>query len=354
MPPSPVEARTSKQQIIFRVVLAIVSIAALFSIFGYRYFPVALDYFDDDSCIGCHRKTNGALRSSHAMAEQHAMENAAFQVAPAAMQRQGCLSCHSIGKTFDDGGRGRCNACHSAHQYSVQEAREPDACSGCHMGPDHPQAEAWEASKHGVVYRAVRDETVAPTCTSCHMGGDTGHDDSGVVTIGGTLAESVIAGDEPPSPMSIISREDFEAGRDKMLAICRQCHSAAFASRHLRDADEIKQKADGLLAEAVQIITQLEQEGLLRPMPQDRPPHPIAGHELVLGSEQLYSDTSYIEQLFFEMMKFHHPTTFKGAYHFSPDHTHSLGWVQLQAGMTRIRAEADRLRAQPTGPAPSR
>ncbi|MEZ4467440.1 MAG: multiheme c-type cytochrome [bacterium] len=52
----------------------------------------------------------------------------------------------------------------------------------------------------------------------------------------------------------------------------------------LRDADEIKVVADGLVAEAAQIIRDLDRDGLLRPMPADRPPHPQAGHTLVLGA----------------------------------------------------------------------
>ncbi len=369
--------------------------------FGYQYLPVAADYVNEDSCIGCHRHNNSQLvvqwmssahftagvdceschgsdhsvmfakdgdvsplvcascheaayrefaRSHHAGAEASMLASARFQIAPASIQRLGCESCHAIGKTYDDGGVGQCNACHSAHRYSVQEAREPHACQGCHMGPDHPQIEAWEASKHGIVYAAVQDEEIAPTCATCHLGGETGHDDTRVLTLGSALMGAVIEGSHLDVGMKVITEDEFAEARGNMRKICRGCHSEGFASRHLNDADDIKRRADALVAEAVEIIRGLEKDGLLQPMPQDRPPHPQLGHQMVLGRDQLYSDTSVIEQELFEMMKFDHATTFKGAYHFSPDHTHALGWVRLQAALTRIRGEAARLRMQAETP----
>ena len=41
-----------------------------------------------------------------------------------------------------------------------------------------------------------------------------------------------------------------------------------------------------------------------------------------------------------------HSITFKGAYHFSPDHTHWTGYAAMQADLTFIRDEARRLRAE--------
>jgi hydroxylamine dehydrogenase len=66
------------------------------------------------------------------------------------------------------------------------EARKPEACGQCHLGPDHPQIEIYMESKHGDIYTAHGDDynwTAAPgtwtpgtdfrgpTCASCHMSG---------------------------------------------------------------------------------------------------------------------------------------------------------------------------------------
>ncbi len=67
------------------------------------------------------------------------------------------LSRHSwpnsgIGRINPDGSLGSCNACHTRHSFSKAQARQPEACSKCHLGPDHPQKEVYEESKHGNAY----------------------------------------------------------------------------------------------------------------------------------------------------------------------------------------------------------
>ncbi len=38
--------------------------------------------------------------------------------------------------------------------FPVAEARKPEACGQCHLGPDHPQIEIYNESKHGAIYNA--------------------------------------------------------------------------------------------------------------------------------------------------------------------------------------------------------
>ncbi len=88
-----------------------------------------------------------------------------------------------IGRLNPDGSRGSCTACHSRHKFSVEQSRNPENCGKCHMGPDHPQIEIYNESKHGIAFRANVDEmnlsnekwvvgvdyNAAPTCATCHM-----------------------------------------------------------------------------------------------------------------------------------------------------------------------------------------
>jgi hydroxylamine dehydrogenase len=88
-----------------------------------------------------------------------------------------------IGRINPDGSLGSCSACHARHSFSSAQARTPDTCGKCHMGPDHPQLEIYNESKHGILYRAKIKEmnleskkwvvgvdyTAAPTCATCHM-----------------------------------------------------------------------------------------------------------------------------------------------------------------------------------------
>ena len=70
------------------------------------------------------------------------------------------------------------------HDFSKAQARQPEACGKCHLGPDHPQKEIYEEYKHGNTYftNIERDEprrltrwvvgedySAAPTCATCHL-----------------------------------------------------------------------------------------------------------------------------------------------------------------------------------------
>ncbi|MBI5832378.1 MAG: cytochrome c3 family protein [Armatimonadetes bacterium] len=88
-----------------------------------------------------------------------------------------------MGRINPDGSAGSCSACHGRHEFSVRQARQPESCGKCHLGPDHPQTEVWQESKHGMMYRANRELMKldskqwragkeyfsGPTCASCHM-----------------------------------------------------------------------------------------------------------------------------------------------------------------------------------------
>ncbi|MDH4317535.1 MAG: multiheme c-type cytochrome [Desulfobulbaceae bacterium] len=95
-----------------------------------------------------------------------------------------------MGRINPDGTRGSCMACHSKHSFRASIARQPENCGKCHLGPDHPQMEVYNESKHGIAYNAAireggmngmnilkqgtwilgQDYYTAPTCSTCHMG----------------------------------------------------------------------------------------------------------------------------------------------------------------------------------------
>jgi hydroxylamine dehydrogenase len=49
-----------------------------------------------------------------------------------------------MGRLNPDGSLGACTACHQRHAFSAAQARRPENCGKCHLGPDHPQAEIYE------------------------------------------------------------------------------------------------------------------------------------------------------------------------------------------------------------------
>ncbi|KKM11452.1 hypothetical protein SY88_08525 [Clostridiales bacterium PH28_bin88] len=287
------------------------------------------------TCGQCHsRQVKEFGDSKHAIGWDPKMTgNSRYKALAEPIQKLGCEKCHNIGYKFADNSVGRCDACHTRHTFSVEEAREPVACASCHLGPDHAQIEYFETSKHGTIYAAEGNTGRAPTCVTCHQPGGN-HNVSLNLTFGQVSNGAVLKGESaPPIPMREITREEFEKNRKGMVDICSRCHSSSFATNYLATADEVKKKADSLIKEATDVIQSLYDDGLL--------PNK---EKAVLGGQQLYSGTSQVESLFFKMYKYDHIHTFKGAYHMNPDYVHWLGWSEMQRSLTAIKSEAQTVR----------
>ena len=138
-----------------------------------------------------------------------------------------------IGRVNPDGSKGTCSACHTRHRFSKKQARQPETCGKCHLGPDHPQKEVYEESKHGILYQAFKDELNldrpkwvagqdyfdAPTCATCHMSATP---NQGVThDVGTRLAWDLRA------PISKRTA-DWEKKLADMQDVCAACHGIPF------------------------------------------------------------------------------------------------------------------------------
>ncbi|GAB4173650.1 MAG: hypothetical protein Kow00100_15250 [Geothermobacteraceae bacterium] len=285
---------------------------------------------------GCTRNLSGRDRGECAFCHQQGsalpvstVQCARFLKQSSEMGQVGCNRCHQV--------ENACGSCHGNHLTDLAVARDPQVCAKCHMGPDHPQWEMWQTSQHGQLNQ-VKGGDVAPDCQACHMV-DGGHDVSRGITR--TPAGKPVAADTAPQ-------------RAAMLAVCTSCHAPSFARRELERGDRVLAQSAKILAEAEELIRNLEREGALRPMPEDRPAHPLKGKTVVLDGQMLYEDTSGIEALFFRLKKYAFARTWKGAYHQNPAYSHWYGNAEMKLLLEHIRAEADRLRVRKTaGPAHS-
>ena len=141
-----------------------------------------------ETCAACHEarvKQFKAGKHATAWVAMKAMPTIHWQPMALIEGVKGCGGCHKIGlksetdmKDLKKSGTGfgiaSCDACHTRHTFSVQEARQPQACQTCHMGFDHPQWEMYSGSKHGVRYLLKQNKVLpataaAPTCQTCHM-----------------------------------------------------------------------------------------------------------------------------------------------------------------------------------------
>lgn len=264
----------------------------------------------EKSCAFCHK-----AGSSEPFVD---VECAMFLAQSPEMQRQGCSSCHMV--------EVRCDTCHTKHGTDLSLSKNPDVCGVCHMGPDHPQAEMWEKSLHGIIYRHA-GEKEAPSCITCHM-------NKGSHNVSRGIATGLPKGSED------IRRQE----RRFMLGICSGCHSENLAARNLEDADSIERQAGALVEEAKNIIEGLQRDGLLYPGPAQRPPHPLFADKFVIGPHMLYENLSFVESLFFKMKQFYYGNAYKGVFHQNPDYAHWYGNAPLKLTLSEIRSEAALLR----------
>ena len=147
-----------------------------------------------------------------------------------------------IGRINPDGSEGTCSACHARHAFSAAEARRPENCGRCHLGPDHPQKEIYEESKHGVAFHAHEDEmaldspkwivgedyTAAPTCSTCHMSATRNQPvthDAGLRISWNNRPVISIRPEESDAKMGLPGAAiGWEIRRENMKDVCQACH----------------------------------------------------------------------------------------------------------------------------------
>ena len=147
-----------------------------------------------------------------------------------------------VGRVNPDGTSGACSSCHSRHDFSLAQARTPETCGKCHMGPDHPQFEIYEESKHNIAFKSHADEmnmnskdwvvgvdySAAPTCATCHL----------------SATPNQPSTHDPADRMSwnlkpavSVHTEDWESGRNSMMEVCMNCHSPRYVEQHFIQMD---------------------------------------------------------------------------------------------------------------------
>ncbi len=173
-----------------------------------------------------------------------------------------------IGRLNLDGSKGSCSACHSRHDFSPRRARQPENCGKCHLGPDHPQKEIYEESKHGVAYRDLKahmnldaetwilgkDYTQAPTCATCHMSGhsknngEVTHDPGERISWTNrppvslrmdTDAEHKIVTETDPKLRETLIKDKSTDKRNRMSMMCSHCHSPDYISAFYTQYDDL-------------------------------------------------------------------------------------------------------------------
>jgi len=251
-------------------------------------------------CAGCHPDEAAQVQASYHATAGEILESQDAYLAhvaggePAAIT--GCENCHGgkvkldsaspnrltakswpnsgIGRLNPAGSKGACHACHTRHSFSAAQARQPESCSKCHLGPDHPQREVYEESKHGNAYYTHieamnltsdewgvgRDYFEAPTCATCHMSASVKapvtHD------VGTRLSWTL-------RPAVSVPKDNWETKRTAMKDVCSTCHGGAFVDGHYRQFDATVALYNDKFAKPAGMIMQLVRKNKLLEHPAD-------------------------------------------------------------------------------------
>jgi hydroxylamine dehydrogenase len=235
--------------------------------FDHRGFWIATIVSPKD-CSRCHKEQFDQQQGSHhakAADILNSLDNYLGSVVggPAAVSN-GCRQCHGsnvkvlptgqldpttwpntgIGRNNPDGSKGSCAACHTRHRFSREQARRPDACGKCHLGPDHPQMEVYQESKHGILYQAFRDKLNmnrdewvvgvdyqdAATCSTCHISATPNQ--PATHEVGARISWTL----RPPVSVKLT---EWKARRERMQDVCRQCHSDFMVNSFYTQFDDL-------------------------------------------------------------------------------------------------------------------
>ncbi len=261
-----------------------------------------------------------------------ATRNAIFDLEGPTVTPAACEVCHGIGKPSADGSIGDCSKCHLRHEFSLAQARKPEVCGQCHLGPDHPQEEIYRESAHGVMYATEGDQwnwaqrpgrlttadMDAPTCATCHL---SGFGDEGTThEVGARLSRFLFAA---------ISTERPGAGQNRMAMqeVCFNCHSKPFIDNIYQRADSVTAFVNVKVKEASDLIT-----GLIR--------------DQVITDKPFATEISYDA---FDLWHYYGRTAKFAAYMQGPDYVQWHGVYPLLEQLQKVKEDAAALRAQRAG-----
>ena len=238
-----------------------------------------------------------------------------------------CKVCHAIGKKNLDGSFGDCTKCHLRHTFEVAQARKPETCGQCHLGPDHPQLEIYNESAHGAYYQANKEKfnmdapartlTVkdfpAPTCATCHM--------SAFGSVKGThnVGERLMYQLQPETAKV---RANGVKNRETLNAICLNCHTQSFVTNELTKAGKIIDITNRNVAQGKKIITDLRTSGLL-------------------GTKAFQDPLDFT---FFELWHHEGRRARFGAVMFGPDYVNWHGIYEQKKALVELQSKADELK----------
>jgi len=116
-----------------------------------------------------------------------------------------------------------------------------------------------------------------------------------------------------------LTKEEWQAERDKMLNICTQYHSRSYAKTSLENTKTMIKEADKLMAEAIEIVADLYVKGIIKAEKGEAAyPDLLTFYEAIIP----------IEQTLYVMFLKHRIRAFQGAFHINHYYVNGTGWLK--------------------------
>jgi hypothetical protein len=113
--------------------------------------------------------------------------------------------------------------------------------------------------------------------------------------------------------------------------------------------DAILTKADRLMAEAIETVAALYQEGIIKKpegYPFNYPFILVLMHTNGANWDENLDDLSYIDQVLLQMYFKHRMRAYQAFFHVNPDYAYWYGWNMMTEDLGEIKALATTLRAE--------
>ena len=289
-------------------------------------------------------------RPSHALDYKANVETTIWAGMPQREIAEGCTACHQ--------NQNKCDTCHTRHEFSVVESRQPQACATCHNGIDHNNWEAYSLSKHGKVTEILgktwnwnvqlkdahtKGGQTAPTCQSCHMEYQGKYSHNMVRKVRWANYPSV------PGIADNIKSDWADKRLDAWARTCANCHSERFARSYLELMDKATLQGLAKYQEAHKVVDKLYADKLLPGQTTNRPAPPPPDKDGVAQFFQLFwqkgNNPSSIEYTVTEMGENDLPKLHVGVAHVNPGGwTYTEGWEALGRAYSAIMSEDTKLR----------
>jgi hydroxylamine dehydrogenase len=261
----------------------------------------------------------------------------------------GCTMCHT--------NQNKCDNCHTRHEFSVANARKPEACGTCHSGADHNNWEAYNGSQHGLGYQAsknqwnwdiqLKDAVVKggqrfPTCQSCHM------EYQGKFTH--NTVRKVRWANYPfvPGIREPVFGEWGQKRLDAWVKTCTTCHSERFARAYLEFMDNGTSAGLDKYDEAHNVVRKQYDARLLTGQKNNRPAPPAPAKAQFEQFWQIYwskgNSPTAIELKLFEMAEDHLVQLHVSLAHQYPGYTYTVGWAAMNRAYVEIMDEDTKLK----------